>query len=67
MILWLIDRARALGLPYVYLGFWVADCAKMEYKARFRPIEAYTAQGWTNLDDQTVFQAPARETCASDA
>ena len=50
MILWLIERARSLGLPYVYLGFWVADCTKMAYKAWFRPIEAYTAEGWTLLD-----------------
>ena len=49
MILWLIERARAQDLPYVYLGFWVAECAKMSYKASFRPIEAYTAQGWAPL------------------
>jgi leucyl-tRNA---protein transferase len=49
MILWLIERARALGLPYVYLGFWVSECAKMSYKASFRPIEAYTAKGWAPL------------------
>ena len=50
MILWLIHRARQLGLPHVYLGFWVADCAKMSYKSRFRPIEAYTPEGWKVLD-----------------
>jgi leucyl-tRNA---protein transferase len=50
MILWLIERARALALPYVYLGFWVAECDKMAYKSRFRPIEAYTPKGWKLLD-----------------
>ena len=50
MILWLIARARVLGLPYVYLGFWVAECDKMSYKARFRPLEAYTPEGWRLLD-----------------
>jgi leucyl-tRNA---protein transferase len=50
MILWLIERARSLGLPYVYLGFWVAECDKMAYKSRFRPLEAYTPDGWRLLD-----------------
>lgn len=46
MILWLVERARALGLRHVYLGFWVADCTKMSYKAKFQPLEAYTPHGW---------------------
>jgi len=50
MILWLIERARALGLPYVYLGFWVGECGKMSYKAHYRPLEAYTPDGWRPLD-----------------
>jgi leucyl-tRNA---protein transferase len=50
MILWLIERARTLCLPHVYLGFWVGDCVKMSYKSRFRPLEAYTPEGWRLLD-----------------
>ncbi len=49
MILWLIARATALALPYVYLGYWIEDCAKMSYKTRFRPTEAYGAEGWRPL------------------
>lgn len=46
MVLEHIERARAMGLPYVYLGYWVADCRKMAYKMRFRPIEALGMDGW---------------------
>jgi arginine-tRNA-protein transferase len=49
MIMWLVERARELQLPHVYLGFWVADCQKMAYKARFQPLEAYTPEGWKPL------------------
>lgn len=49
MILWLVERARALNLPHVYLGFWVAECPKMAYKASFQPLEAYTPEGWRSL------------------
>ncbi|SHG47682.1 arginine-tRNA-protein transferase [Kaistia soli DSM 19436] len=46
MILDHIARARKMGLPYVYLGYWVAGSRKMAYKARFRPQEHLGAQGW---------------------
>jgi arginine-tRNA-protein transferase len=47
MILDHIRRARALGLPHVYLGYWVAGSRKMTYKTRFLPQEHLLAQGWT--------------------
>ena len=50
-ILWLIDRARALGLPYVYLGYWVPESQKMSYKARFRPAEILVAGTWRTLTE----------------
>lgn len=50
LILMLVLRAQRLGLPHVYLGFWVADCQKMNYKSRFHPLEKYTADGWRRLD-----------------
>jgi leucyl-tRNA---protein transferase len=49
MILWLIERAREIGLPYVYLGFWIADCSKMSYKDRFMPLEVHSPTGWHSL------------------
>ena len=51
MILWMIERAQALGLPYVYLGYWIDGSEKMAYKARFRPLEALGENGWTVLPD----------------
>lgn len=46
MILEHIERARSMGLPYVYLGYWVENSPKMDYKRRFRPQERLTAEGW---------------------
>ncbi|MCY0146459.1 arginyltransferase [Hoeflea sp. G2-23] len=46
MILDHIERAKALGLPHVYLGYWVEGSRKMEYKTRFLPQEHLMAQGW---------------------
>jgi len=50
-VLWLIGRARSLGLPYVYLGYWVPESRKMAYKARFRPSEILISGAWHRLDD----------------
>jgi len=50
MILDHIERARRMGLPYVYLGYWVEGSKKMAYKARFLPQERLTPQGWARMD-----------------
>ena len=44
-ILWEIDYCRRQGLPYYYLGYYVAGCATMEYKSRFRPNELLVGPG----------------------
>ncbi len=50
MILDHIARARRLGLPYVYLGYWAEGSRKMGYKRRFRPQEHLGAKGWERVD-----------------
>lgn len=49
-ILWQIEFARSLGLPAVYLGYWIRNCRKMNYKTRFRPIELLANGQWTRID-----------------
>ena len=47
MILDNIARVKRLGLPYLYLGYWVRGSRKMDYKSRFLPQERLTADGWS--------------------
>jgi arginine-tRNA-protein transferase len=46
MILDHIDYVRRLGLPYLYLGYWIQGSPKMSYKRRFQPQEQLTGNGW---------------------
>ena len=43
--------ARAAGLPFVYLGYWVPGSRKMDYKARFSALEIYKGGVWQPLGD----------------
>ena len=50
-VLWQIEACRALGLPYLYLGYWIRESPKMAYKSRFMPIEGFTGGGWRRLSE----------------
>ena len=49
-ILWQARQCTALDLPYLYLGYWIADSRKMAYKARFSPIEGLIDGRWQTLE-----------------
>lgn len=48
-ILWQLEYAKSLNLDYVYPGFWIKDCRKMNYKTRFQPIEGLQRGKWVSL------------------
>jgi leucyl-tRNA---protein transferase len=50
MILDHVERANRMGLPYVYLGYWVAGSRKMDYKGRFLPQERLMPAGWSRVE-----------------
>jgi arginine-tRNA-protein transferase len=50
MILDHIARARRMGLPHVYLGYWVEGSRKMDYKGRFLPQERLMPSGWIRFE-----------------
>jgi arginine-tRNA-protein transferase len=49
MILEHIERAKRMGLPFLYLGYWVEGSRKMAYKARFLPQERLGVNGWERV------------------
>jgi arginine-tRNA-protein transferase len=45
IILSMLERAKSLGLKYVYLGYYVKNCRSMEYKGNFDPSEILRTDG----------------------
>ncbi len=48
-VLWEIEETRRLGRPYLYLGYWIRECAKMAYKRDYHPLEALRDGRWAAL------------------
>jgi arginine-tRNA-protein transferase len=52
-ILWQIEQCRAMGLDYVYLGYWIGESEKMAYKKCFQPLEAFRYGRWEPIFDHS--------------
>jgi len=65
-ILWQVDLCRQLDLPYLYLGYWIAQSRKMAYKIHFQLMEGLVDGRWQPLAGQGPSTGPdTRSRCAS--
>ena len=48
-VLWQIEQAKERKLPYLYLGYWIAECRKMSYKNNYQPLEWLNDEKWENM------------------
>ncbi|RBW49840.1 arginyltransferase [Marinobacter sp. F3R11] len=49
-VLWQIEESIRRSLPHLYLGYWIKQCRKMNYKTRFKPIEALQNGQWQTIE-----------------
>ena len=49
-ILKLMDISREAGLEFLYLGYWIKQCQKMNYKMEYKPLQIYVNNNWINVD-----------------
>jgi leucyl-tRNA---protein transferase len=49
-VLWQIETARELGLPYLYLGYWIHESRKMAYKVDYQPLEGLVGGVWRPVE-----------------
>lgn len=53
-VLWQLDWAQRLGLRHLYLGYWIRESEKMNYKSNFRPYEVYRSGAWVQENLSTT-------------
>lgn len=58
-VLWQLELARRLELPYLYLGYWIGASRKMAYKQQYRPLEGLIDGTWTELTEPSPTAPPA--------
>ena len=51
-ILWQIEQSKQRNLPYLYLGYWIKECQKMNYKIDYRPLQLHINGQWLALNAQ---------------
>ncbi len=49
-ILQQLELCNRIGLPHLYLGYWIEDCQKMHYKKDFMPQQHFSGQGWLDVE-----------------
>lgn len=57
-ILYQIQYAQAQGADYLYLGYLVEECRKMNYKTDYKPLEVLSEQGWSRRDQPQTLKFP---------
>lgn len=57
-VLWQVELCRQLQLPYVYLGYYIENCRKMNYKMRYQPLELYIDGRWQSAPAGGADAAP---------
>ncbi|MEO6984132.1 MAG: arginyltransferase, partial [Paralcaligenes sp.] len=51
-ILWQIEHCKEMGLPWLYLGYWIGESRKMAYKSQFKPSQILQQGSWSDMNDQ---------------
>ncbi|MDH5730511.1 MAG: arginyltransferase [Gammaproteobacteria bacterium] len=53
-VLWQIEETLRQGKSWLYLGYWIKECIKMSYKAKYRPMQIYRDYQWFDLSDTMI-------------
>ncbi len=49
-VLWQIEQTKVLKLNHLYLGYWIKECKKMNYKTDYRPLQLLVNNNWRTLN-----------------